>query len=102
MYTLDSTSMKATLTLKMFQKQFVYIPDPITMTNYLTLTVPGRDPSGSERLQGVSAAQQLLLFHLFQDVLAEDTGEAEFAVAHQCEHEVHQLFQDVIRKLNQA
>ncbi len=63
----------------------------------LTPTVPCRDPSGGERLEGVSVAQQLLLLHLIQDVLAEHTGEAELAVAHQREHQVHQLFQDVLR-----
>lgn len=68
----------------------------------LTPTVPCRDPSGSERLQGVSVAQQLLLLHLIQDVLAEHTGEAELAVAHQPEHQVHQLLLDVLRQLHQA
>lgn len=64
--------------------------------------VPCRDSSGSERLEGVSVAQQLLLFHLIQDVLAEHTGEAELAIAHQREHQVHQLFQNVLRQLHQT
>lgn len=64
--------------------------------------VPRRDPAGSERLERVSVAQQLLLLHLVQDVLAEHTGEAELAVAHQREHQVHQLFQDVIRQFHQT
>lgn len=64
--------------------------------------VPCRDPSGSEWLEGVSVSQQLLLLHLIQDVLAEHAGEAELAIAHQREHQVHQLFQDVLRQLHQT
>lgn len=40
--------------------------------------------------------QQLLLLHLVQDVLAENTGEAELAVTHEREHQVHELLQDVL------
>lgn len=64
--------------------------------------VPCGDPSGGERLERVGVAQQLPLLHLIQDVLAEHAGEAELAVAHQREHQVHQLFQDVLRQLHQA
>lgn len=67
-----------------------------------TPEVPCRDPSGSEWLEGVSVSQQLLLLHLIQDVLAEHAGEAELAIAHQREHQVHQLFQDVLRQLHQT
>lgn len=68
----------------------------------MTSTVPRRDASGGERLEGVGVAEQLLLLHLVQDVLAEDAGEAELPVAHQREDQVHQLLQDVLRQLHQA
>lgn len=68
----------------------------------MTPTVPCRDPSGSKWLEWVCVAQQFLLLHLVQDVLAEYACEAELAIAHQREHQVHQLFQDVFRQLHQA
>lgn len=64
--------------------------------------VPGGDAPRSQRLQRISVAQQLLLLHLVQDVLPEHTGEAELAVAHQREHQVHQLLQDVLRQFHQT
>lgn len=65
-------------------------------------TVPCRDPSGSKRLEGVCVAQQLLLLHFIKDVLAENPGKAELTIAYQREHQVHQLFQDVVCQLHQA
>lgn len=68
----------------------IRVCDPIVV-------VPGRDASRSQRLKRISVAQQLLLLHLIQDVLPEHTGEAELTITHQREHQVHQLFQDVLR-----
>lgn len=64
--------------------------------------VPCRDPSGCKGLEGVSVAQQLLLLHLIQDVLPKHTGKAELPITHQRKHQVHELFQDVLRELHQA
>ena len=63
---------------------------------------PGSHPARGQRFERVGVAQQLLLLHLVQDVLAQHPGQAQLSVAHQPEHQVHQLLQDVIRQLRQA
>lgn len=64
--------------------------------------LPRRDPTGSEGLEGVSVTEQLLLLHLVKDVLAQHTGKTQLAIAHQREHQVHELFQDVFCQLHKA
>lgn len=109
----SNTTLMKSRQLKMFQgikEMSIFLKSNVTQYyinidtphNRIDPMVPCRDPSGSERLEGVSVAQQLLLLHLTQDVLAEHTGEAELAVAHQREHQVHQLFQNVLRQLHQT
>lgn len=46
--------------------------------------------------------EQLLLVHLVQDVLPENSGQAELSTAHQAEDQLHQQLQDLLCQLHQA